>query len=109
MKQLQWKKMVFWLRTIQNKIESTSIGGFITSKKELTKSNNFYRELKIGSVGEDVKNLQRFLNKNGFPVASSGAGSSGNETTKFGSLTQLALIKFQKANQIFQSHCLQLA
>ncbi len=56
---------------------------------------NFTRDLTLGSKGDDVKALQQFLNSKGFTVAASGAGSAGNETTYFGSLTQAALAKYQ--------------
>jgi peptidoglycan hydrolase-like protein with peptidoglycan-binding domain len=57
----------------------------------------FTKTLKLGQKGEDVKQLQKFLNNNGFPVASTGPGSKGNETTTFGPATQRAVIKFQEA------------
>jgi hypothetical protein len=47
-----------------------------------------------------ARQLQRFLNTNGFPVAQAGPGSLNNETDTFGELTKQALIKFQKANGI---------
>ena len=56
--------------------------------------------MKIGLTGDDVYALQVFLNGHGFMVAALGAGSPGHETSFFGSLTQKALIKFQKANNI---------
>lgn len=55
----------------------------------------FTRSLNIGSVGEDVRALQKLLNAEGFAVAETGAGSIGNETAYFGSRTQQALIKYQ--------------
>lgn len=55
----------------------------------------FTRDLTIGLTGEDVKELQKFLNKNGFVLAGSGPGSNGNETDMFGGLTRAALIKYQ--------------
>ncbi len=61
----------------------------------------FNKNLEMGSVGEDVKQLQKYLNSEDFIVAASGAGSVGNETTRFGAATQSALIRFQKANKIF--------
>ena len=61
----------------------------------------FNKNLEMGSAGEDVKQLQKYLNSEGFIIAVSGAGSVGNETTRFGAATQSALIKFQKANKIF--------
>ncbi len=53
--------------------------------------------LKNGSIGEAVKELQKFLNANGYIVAQSGPGSLGKETTKFGRATLLAVKKFQTA------------
>ncbi len=61
------------------------------------------RGLKLGIVGADVQNLQRFLNANGFVLTLSGTGSPGNETTYFGQVTQAAVLKFQLANSIVQS------
>lgn len=60
----------------------------------------FTRNLDLGSTGEDVRELQKYLNRNGFTISAGGAGSPGNETTYFGYATQTALIKFQKANNI---------
>ena len=60
----------------------------------------FSRDLTIGNMGADVLALQEFLNRNGYPVATSGPGSSGNETDYFGSLTQTALARWQAANGI---------
>jgi hypothetical protein len=57
----------------------------------------FYNNLKLLSVGEDVRRLQKFLNNHGYPVALIGFGSKGMETINFGPLTQAALIKFQEA------------
>jgi len=65
---------------------------------------HFTRDLSLGSVGEDVRALQRFLNSRGFTIATTGAGSPGNETTTFDFLTQAALIRFQSANNIFPAH-----
>ena len=44
--------------------------------------------------------LQKFLNKNGFIIAATGAGSVGNETMYFGNATLQAIIKFQRAQGI---------
>ena len=60
--------------------------------------SSFTRNLTIGSQGQDVKNLQMFLNDNGYIIAQSGAGSPGNEVSYFGQKTQQALAKFQKAS-----------
>ena len=60
----------------------------------------FTKDLTIGSRGEDVRQLQISLNNSGYPIASSGDGSKGRETTYFGPATRNALIKFQKAKKI---------
>ena len=61
------------------------------------------RDLKLNMRGEDAKQLQKLLNANGYTISSSGPGSIGNETSIFGPLTQKALIRFQKANNIVPS------
>lgn len=61
---------------------------------------DFNYDRKVGDEGDDIHNLQKFLNLHGFVVATKGPGSLGNETTKFGSATRAALIKFQKAHTI---------
>lgn len=60
----------------------------------------FKTNLTVGSLGSEVKALQQFLNAHGYTVATSGPGSVGNETTRFGSATKAALIKYQKAKGI---------
>jgi chitodextrinase len=55
------------------------------------------RSLSLGSMGEDVRTLQKSLNAKGFAIAQSGAGSSGLETTTFGPATRRALERFQCA------------
>lgn len=60
-------------------------------------SYSFTRSLTVGSVGDDVKALQQWLNANGYKVAASGVGSAGNETRYFGPATRAALAKYQAA------------
>ncbi len=57
----------------------------------------FVKDLWMGSSGADVKALQQYLNTHGYMIATSGPGSAGNETMKFGAGTKAALIKLQKA------------
>jgi len=60
----------------------------------------FLKDLKTGSINSDVKELQKFLNSNGYILAASGPGSIGNETDTFGKFTREALARFQAANKI---------
>lgn len=60
----------------------------------------FTRTLKYGMTGEDVKQLQIYLNTHGYPLATIGDGSLGHETTYFGLKTKTAVIKFQLANSL---------
>ena len=54
------------------------------------------RVLQFGNTGEDVRQLQIFLNSsNDTKVADSGPGSPGNETSYFGISTKNAVMKFQ--------------
>jgi hypothetical protein len=57
----------------------------------------FSKNLMKGSQGEDVRNLQKFLNQDtDTRVAVSGVGSLGYEGTYFGPATLRAVIKFQE-------------
>ncbi|PCI19168.1 hypothetical protein COB64_04220 [Candidatus Wolfebacteria bacterium] len=76
--------------------ESTEESSVVSSIK--ISSPKFTRILTRGNSGSDVKALQKFLNKSGFPIASNGFGSLGNETDYFGPLTEKALKKFQEAH-----------
>ncbi len=70
-------------------------------KKEVVSIINksiFNRNLRVGLAGNDVKELQSFLNMKGFSISKKGPGSPGKETKSFGISTKKALIKFQKAN-----------
>jgi len=69
-------------------------------QKTNTSTLNFTRTLKYNMKGDDVKALQVYLNNHGYPVAITGPGSLGNETTYFGNLTKKAIIKFQLANKL---------
>ena len=53
-----------------------------------------------GDCGPMVQNLQKFLNRNGFTLATTGPGSVGQETSFFGPRTLAALKRFQSAYYI---------
>ena len=63
----------------------------------------FNINLKYKDNNNDVKELQKFLNNNNFPVSITGPGSLNNETTYFGPATLAAVIKYQKAKNITPS------
>ncbi|MDI9325313.1 MAG: peptidoglycan-binding domain-containing protein [Alphaproteobacteria bacterium] len=80
----------------QIKALQSQLGGSSTTTS-VVGSFNFARNLTVGSVGEDVRQLQVLLNSNpATQVASSGAGSPGNEGTRFGPATRAAVQKFQR-------------
>jgi len=57
----------------------------------------FPRTLRIEDEGEDVKQLQIYLNTHGFIIAPDGPGSPGNETERYGAATYDAISRFQEA------------
>jgi hypothetical protein len=71
------------------------------TRSAVAKAFVFNHNLSFGSFSQDVKELQKFLNGHGFPLAISGFGSRGEETAFFGRLTQASLVKFQKTNHIY--------
>lgn len=79
------------ISSLQTQLASMT-GGTATSGVSYTFTSN----LKMGSTGTDVLNLQKVLNMSAdTQVAVSGAGSPGNETSYFGPATKAAVIKFQ--------------
>jgi peptidoglycan/xylan/chitin deacetylase (PgdA/CDA1 family) len=83
-------RSIYYVPPVQNVATTTT-----ATSTQLIITRPFSRDLELGMSGDDVKELQRFLNNKGFTIAHSGFGSLGNETNTFGSLTKQALIKFQ--------------
>ncbi len=74
-----------------------------SSQSNSQTTNDLYewkRSLYLGRVGEDVRQLQIYLNGHGSIISVTGGGSPGHETTTFGAKTKLALISFQKKHGI---------
>lgn len=84
------------MASVKAALEGTPATGSVTSAAV----HVFKADLTTNSLGSEVKALQQFLNAHGYAVAAKGAGSPGNETTKFGPATKAALIKYQKAKGI---------
>ncbi len=102
--QVQITALMAQLATLQTELAVLQ-GGTGTTVTGCT-ITSFDRALKVGMTGDDVKCLQIVLNSDSATiVASSGVGSSGNETSYFGPLTKTAAIKFQEkyASEILES------
>lgn len=65
-----------------------------------TAKSAFTKTLQVGSIGQEVLLLQKFLNTHGYVIASSGPGSKGFETTSFGRATEKALRAYQCQKKI---------
>lgn len=74
----------------------TSLAGTPNAGTVSSGHYTFARDLKLGSKGEDIKNLQKILNSDQETrITSTGDGSPGNETSYFGAMTVKAVQKFQ--------------
>lgn len=69
------------------------------SLRALIPSRTFVRDLQMTMTGDDVYELQVFLNENGFALTDEGPGSPGNETNYFGPLTHKAVLAYQNAHK----------
>ncbi|MGM0629469.1 MAG: peptidoglycan-binding protein, partial [Patescibacteria group bacterium] len=79
----------------------TNVEDALTGENTATTSHKtFSRDLSVGSTGPEVKRLQEWLNKNGYTVARSGSGSTGNESTYYGERTKQAVAAYQAVNGI---------
>lgn len=93
----------------QNKFLVLGVGGlagYVYPYSGITPDNfTFSKDLWWGSWGEDVRNLQIFLNNTGCVVSTINSGSPGNETDYFGLFTWQAVHCFQRkyANEILTS------
>lgn len=65
-----------------------------------TPSCTFTQTLQMGVISPEVRCLQEYLNATGYQLTAAGPGSPGNETDKFGNLTQAAVIAWQEANDV---------
>jgi len=66
---------------------------------------NFYRDLKQGMSGEDVRCLQKYLNGASFTInTGTKPGAPGYESTYFGNRTKNAVVDWQNANYISPSN-----
>jgi peptidoglycan hydrolase-like protein with peptidoglycan-binding domain len=83
---------------ISTNVPNTATSATQQQNSSVTNSQKytFTKSLRLGQKGEDVKQLQKFLNNNGFIISTTGPGSKGNESTYFGPATYKALIKFQE-------------
>ena len=97
------KKQYSFLFPYESPTLITTNTSAITGTSKAATNNFFKKDLSFGMVNSDVKELQKFLNSNGFNVATTGVGSVGKETLKFGPATRSALIRYQKANNILPS------
>ncbi|MEI6352459.1 MAG: peptidoglycan-binding domain-containing protein [Candidatus Nomurabacteria bacterium] len=76
-------------------------GAFVASAQTAaTSCFQFTQNLKLGSTGAQVLQLEKTLNNTGYTISTTGVGSAGMETSYFGAKTKAAVIKYQKANNI---------
>lgn len=83
--------------TVQKTEPIVSMSLSAPNQQEKKNLEQFVRDLRPGDRGEDVKRLQKFLNEQGYTVASKGNGSRGNETDVYGPALRRALARFQEA------------
>jgi len=95
--QAQIEALLAELANLQARLTELEGGAPAGEVPEACEGVTFDRNLYYGITGDDVKCLQALLNTDEeTKVATTGAGSPGNETSYFGSLTKAAVIKFQE-------------
>jgi len=75
-------------------------GGSTTTTTTSGTGFTFTRNHMLGQSGGEIMEIQKFLNSHGAVVASTGAGSPGNESSYFGAKTKAAVAAWQAANGI---------
>ncbi len=73
---------------------------FVPSLSSASERCEFSKTLELGTTGEEIRCLQRYLNASGYTVADSGVGSVGNETSLYREKTKDAVRRWQIANGI---------
>jgi hypothetical protein len=91
-------------QTVIDNVKTSLAGKPATASIGAVISAVFSSGLGKGMTKADIKRLQQLLNKHtDTQISSSGAGSPGNETEYFGSLTEKAVQKFQVKHGLAQS------
>lgn len=94
--QAQIASLLATIQALQAQLSSVT-GGTTSTSCSFTFTSN----LTVGSTGEQVRQLQKFLNLSAdTQVSASGAGAPGSETAYFGPATRGAVAKFQAKHGI---------
>src|SRR3989344_3060370 len=89
--QAQVQALLAQITALQGGTGSQQTGGLVCP------AGGFTQNLTIGNTGTQVMAVQKFLNSiDGTQLATTGAGSPGNETSYFGSISRAAVSKFQQ-------------
>jgi hypothetical protein len=83
-------------QTVVPSVNSTTLNE--TGSQSQASNFRFDHNIDFGAVDPDVRELQIYLNTNGFRVADNGPGSPGHEVDVFDAATRVALSKFQTAH-----------